>query len=90
MVECKFTPQRTYFEQRAPQWFDDLDEKARSGDMRQESMPPSEQRYAWMAVRKALVSHYKMMDLPKYDDQYYPLSINSVTAGYQPQWTNNS
>ncbi|CAF2698717.1 unnamed protein product [Rotaria sp. Silwood2] len=85
-----FSPRRTYYEQRAPQWLDDLDEKARSGDMHDTNMPPFEQRQAWMAVRKALVSHYKIKDYSSYDNQHYPLSIKSLPAGYEPQWTNIS
>ncbi|CAF4629187.1 unnamed protein product, partial [Rotaria sp. Silwood2] len=85
-----FSPRRTYYEQRAPQWLDDLDEKARSGDMHDTNMPPFEQRQAWMAVRKALVSHYKIKDYSSYDNQHYPLSIKGLPAGYEPQWTNIS
>ena len=82
-----FSPRRTYYEQRAQQWLDDIDEKAKTGDMCKDNMPPLDQRRAWMAVRKALVSHYQTKDQPSYDNQCYPSSVESLLAGYQPQWT---
>jgi hypothetical protein len=83
----RFSPRRKYYQERAQQWLDDIDEKARTGDMRLMTMPPLDQRRAWMAVRKALVSHYEIEDQPSYDNQYYLTSIKSLTADYQPQWT---
>jgi hypothetical protein len=86
----RFTPRRTYYVQRAQQWLDDIDEKARTGDMRDTNMPPLDQRRAWMAVRQVLVNHYGIKDQPSYDNQYYPTSTISLPAGYQPQWTDSS
>ena len=82
-----FCPRRTYYEQRAPQWLDDIDEKARTGDMHDMSLPPLDQRRAWMAVRKTLVKHHKIEEQPSYDTQYYPSSIESLPPDYQPQWS---
>lgn len=83
----KFFPRYTYYQQRAEQWFDDINEKAKSGDMHEMNMPPLDQRRAWMVVRKTLVHHYKIVDHPSYDNQYYPASINSLPADYKPKWT---
>ncbi|CAF2089704.1 unnamed protein product [Rotaria magnacalcarata] len=62
-----FLPRRTYFERKAPDWFDDLEEKAKTSDMHNGSMPPLEQRRAWMAVIKVIMNQHGMNDFPSYD-----------------------
>ena len=83
-----FYPRRKYFEERAPEWFDDLEEKSKTGDLHNDSIPPKEQRRAWMAVRNALVNRYGMDDQPSYDSELYPTTIESVPDDYQPKWEN--
>ncbi|CAF4476018.1 unnamed protein product [Rotaria socialis] len=82
----RFSPRRTYYEERAPEWLDDLNDKARTGDMHGENIPPFEQRRAWITVHHALVKHYATIDHPSYDRSYYPSSIDSLPADYEPKW----
>ncbi|CAF1345469.1 unnamed protein product [Rotaria magnacalcarata] len=86
----KFLPRCSYYEKRAPEWLDDLNDKTRTGDMHSENIPPLEQRRAWMAVHHTLVKHYATIDHPSYDKSYYPSSIDSLPADYQPEWTYSS
>ncbi|CAF1383835.1 unnamed protein product, partial [Didymodactylos carnosus] len=82
----RFTPRIKYYEARAPSWLNDLDSKFQNGTLRSESYPPPEQRRAWMAVRNALVAHYKMTDHTSYDNNMYPSSIHSLPPEYIPKW----
>ncbi|CAF1476521.1 unnamed protein product [Rotaria magnacalcarata] len=81
-----FNPRRQYYAERVHQWLDDLDKKSNTGDLCKESIPPPDQRRAWMAARTALVGHYGIVDQPSYDDKVYPTAINSIPAGYVPKW----
>jgi hypothetical protein len=81
-----FQPRRKYYAERAQQWLEDLEDKSRTGDLCNEGIPPPEQRRAWMAVRTALIKHYGIVDQPSYDNQLYPATIQSLPAGYTPNW----
>lgn len=86
--EEKFHPKRSYYLQRQPDWFDDLETKAKTGEYRKDSIPPTEQRHAWMAVREAVVKYYAsngMKDFEEYDHNLYP-KIASIDADYVLKW----
>ncbi|CAF1368238.1 unnamed protein product, partial [Didymodactylos carnosus] len=60
--EEKFYPARKYYATRQRKWFNDLDAKSKTGDLRKEDYPPAEQRRAWMAVKDTLIRRYSMVD----------------------------
>ncbi|CAF0936829.1 unnamed protein product [Adineta steineri] len=85
--EIRFHPRQKCFSERAPEWFDDLEQKSKTGNLCNDSKPPAEQRRAWMAVRHALIKRYStdgMEDLEKYDEKFYP-AIESVSADFEPE-----
>ncbi|CAF0998993.1 unnamed protein product [Adineta steineri] len=86
--ETKFHPRQKYFSERTPAWFDDLEQKSKTGDLYNDSTLPLEQRRAWMAVRHALIKRYStsgMKDFENYNEKFYP-NIESVSADFEPKW----
>ncbi|CAF1374421.1 unnamed protein product [Rotaria sp. Silwood1] len=81
-----FTPRRKYYVDRVPEWLNDIDEKSKTADLRNENIPPIEQRRAWMAVRHEVIQRYGMIDLPSYNASHYPQVISSLPAGFTPTW----
>ncbi|CAF1446851.1 unnamed protein product [Adineta steineri] len=76
------------FYERTPEWFDDLEQKSKTGDLYNDSKLPPEQRRAWMAVRHTLTERYStkwMEGLEKYDENC-DHAIESVSADFEPEW----
>ncbi|CAF1235063.1 unnamed protein product [Adineta steineri] len=79
-----YHPRQKYFSERTSEWFNDLEQKSKTGNLCNDSKSPAEQRRAWMAVRHAFIKRYStfgMEDFEKYDEKFYP-AIESVSADF--------
>ena len=84
----KIFPLQKYYHLHHPEWYNNLDSQANLGTACNESVPPSEQRRAWMVVRHVLLRHYRqsgMIDNDRYDSKLYP-EVHSLPDDYEPTW----
>ncbi|CAF1137243.1 unnamed protein product [Adineta steineri] len=81
-------PKAKYYNERHPAWYNSLKKQSTEGNACNESIPPPDQRRAWMVVRHAIVNRYKssMIDNKEYDDKSYPLNVEALPADFEPQW----
>ncbi|CAF1281741.1 unnamed protein product [Didymodactylos carnosus] len=82
----EFFPISTYYQEYAKDWFDDLNEKSKTGINHSKEIPPQEQRRAWMAVRKKVVKRHGLNDYTSYDDKRYPSTIQSLSSNFKVKW----
>ncbi|CAF1050639.1 unnamed protein product [Rotaria sordida] len=88
----RISPRAKYYNKHHPTWYNDLTRLSTEGDGCQESIPPLDQRRAWMVVRHAIIKHSdgKMIDEKEYDNKLYPLNIESLPADFEPKWNDES
>ncbi|CAF2086911.1 unnamed protein product [Rotaria magnacalcarata] len=81
-------PKAKYFNTNHPAWYNNLNKLSMEGSASQESIPPPEQRRAWMAAHCVLVNHYKpsMTDFKEYDTKLYPLKVDTLPTDFEPVW----
>ncbi|CAF3780044.1 unnamed protein product [Rotaria sp. Silwood1] len=81
-------PRAKYFNTNYPAWYNNLKKLSTVGDGCKESIPPPDQRRAWMVVRHTLVNRYKnkMVDNKEYDNKLYPSNVESLPADFEPNW----
>jgi hypothetical protein len=81
-------PQAKYYNMEHPAWYNDITKQSTEGVRCKESIPPLDQRRAWMVVRHTLVNHYKhaMIDHTEYDKKLYPMNVDPLPADYEPKW----
>ena len=79
---------KEFFTFETPNWFNDIDEKRKTGEACSEYYPLEAHRRAWMAVRYPLLKHFGLRDLEFYHTGIYPMDIVSVPNDYEVLWTN--
>ncbi|CAF3669763.1 unnamed protein product [Rotaria socialis] len=87
------SPLQKYYSQYHPDWYNNLNELATTGNACSNDIPPTEQRRAWMIVRHVLVSHYarrEMVDEESYDEKLYPSNIEALPKDFEPKWNDNN
>ncbi|CAF4851865.1 unnamed protein product [Rotaria sp. Silwood1] len=81
-------PRAKYFNTNYLAWYNNLKKLSTEGDGCKESIPPPDQRRAWMVVRHTLVNRHKnkMVDNEEYDNKLYPSNVESLPADFEPNW----
>ncbi|CAF1362168.1 unnamed protein product [Rotaria sp. Silwood1] len=82
-------PNAKYYSERYPAWYNDLKRQSTEGNACNETIPPPDQRRAWMVVRRALVKYYctrGMIDRTDYDPNLYPAGIVPIDENFKPGW----
>jgi hypothetical protein len=81
-------PKAKYYNQTHPAWYSNLKRLSTEGMACKESIPPPDQRRAWMVTRHAIVNHYKnvMIDHENYDDKLYPHNVDALPEDFEPRW----
>ncbi|CAF1344879.1 unnamed protein product [Adineta steineri] len=81
-------PLQKYYHLNHPEWYNNLNVQSHNGTACNETIPPADQRRAWMVVRRVLLRHYKrnnMVDNDHYDSKLYP-TVNALPDDYEPKW----
>ncbi|CAF1359895.1 unnamed protein product [Adineta steineri] len=78
-------PKSKYYKDRAPEWFQNLNQMANYGPDKDNSIPPEDQRKAWMKVRKTIVKRFGLVDLPNYSKEY-DTTIQSSPENFVEKW----
>ncbi|CAF1034200.1 unnamed protein product [Adineta steineri] len=81
-------PKAKYYNERYPAWYNNLKKQSTEGNACNESIPPPDQRRAWMVVRHAIIKRRNgaMIDNKEYDDKLYPLNVETLPADFEPVW----
>ena len=84
-------PLQKFYNQRQPDWYNNLNALSTQGNACTERIAPPEQRRAWMLVRHVLVARYApwgMVDNEPYDKKLYPADVSALPANFKPTWDN--
>ncbi|CAM4803253.1 unnamed protein product [Rotaria magnacalcarata] len=87
------SPLQKYYNQYHPDWYNNLNELADTGNSCKEDIPPLEQRRAWMIVRHVIVSRYAhsgMVDKESYGKKLYPSNIEALPKDFEPKWNDKN
>ncbi|CAF4002264.1 unnamed protein product [Rotaria sordida] len=81
-------PKAKYYNEKHPAWYNDLNRQSIEGSACNESIPPPDQRRAWMVVRHTLINYHKgsMVDNKDYDSKLYPMNIETLPKDFEPKW----
>jgi hypothetical protein len=82
------SPLPKYYSMYHPDWYNNLENQSKEGNACTESIPPSDQRRAWMIVRHTLLNRYKasMIDRESYDEKLYPHNVDALPSDFEPEW----
>ncbi|CAF1379737.1 unnamed protein product [Adineta ricciae] len=91
--DIKIAPLQKFYDQYHPDWCDNLHHLSTEGAACNESIPPAEQRRAWMIVRHVLVPHYAsrgMVEEEHYDEKLYPSNVDALPADFKQNWNDTN
>ena len=81
-----FSP-KEFFASEALDWYEDVEEKSKTGEAHAEIYPLEEHRRAWMAVRYKLIKDFGLRDQDSYHSGIYPMDIVSLPNDSDVLWT---
>ncbi|CAF1152256.1 unnamed protein product [Adineta ricciae] len=91
--DIEIAPLQKFYDQYHPDWCDNLRHLSTEGTACNESIPPVEQRRAWMIVRHVLVPHYArygMVEEENYNKKFYPSNVDSLLPDFKPNWNDTT